>query len=208
MFKRKTNLDRRTRKGETSYYAEIATWLKDYVNAALRAFGNYLVDAEVCHPGYLSEGIARLMIKNKIKSAELQRKIALTKELKVDIILLIYDVTSEKSEIVICEVKKKDGLSLMDCSQLLGYCISADFNFGLLINVDGGLTDTFRDILTQNMTLTHVVQIVNGEKKTRKIAFLTWESKTRRGIFLPNGYSKNLREFSQEISNCLKQNKS
>ncbi|MEM3766086.1 MAG: hypothetical protein QXU46_03555 [Candidatus Bathyarchaeia archaeon] len=205
MPKRKTILDRNTSKSETLYYTEIATWLKNYVNAALRRLGDYLVDAEVCHPGHLSEGIAKLMVRNNIKAAELKRKIAFTRELKTDIILLIYDVTSQKGEIVVCEVKKKKGLSLMDCSQLLGYCISADVNFGLLINVDGGLTDTFREILTQNTTLTHVIQTVNDEKKIRKIAFLTWESKTRRAIFLPNGYFKNLREFSQEISNCLKQ---
>lgn len=207
MLKRKTDLGRSASRDETLYYAEIATWLNYYMNSALKELGNYLIDAEVCHPKYLSEGIAKLLKRNNIKSAELQRIIALTKELKVDIILLIYDLTSGKSEIVICEVKKKKGLSLMDCSQLLGYCISADINFGLLINVDGGLTDTFREILTQNTTLTHVVQIVNGKKKTRKMAFLTWESKTGRAIFLPNGYFKNLREFSQEVSNCLKQDK-
>jgi len=205
MFKRKINLDKKTRKGERTYYNEIATWLKDHVSATLKDLGNYLVDVEVCYPKDLSEGIERLIRRNKISSAELQRKIDFTKELKVDIILLIYDVASERSEIVICEVKRKEGLSLKDCSQLLGYCISADCNLGLLINVDGGLTDTFRNILAQNTTLTHIVQMVNDEKKIRKMAFLTWESKTKRGIFLPNGFIKNLREFSQDIVNCLKQ---
>jgi hypothetical protein len=204
MLKRKTNLNKRKCKGETAYYVEIAAWLKDRVNAAIREFGNYLVDAEICHPGYLSDGIARMIKRNKIESEELQRKIALAKELKVDLILLVYDLTSNKSEIVICEVKKKSGVSLMDCSQLLGYCICADFNFGLLINVDGGLTNTFREILIQNMSLTNVAQIVDGKEKTRKMALLTWESRIRRGIFLPNGYIKNLKEFSREIANHLK----
>jgi hypothetical protein len=205
MFRRTANLDKKTHKGEKLYYNEIATWLKDYVSATLKDLGNYLVDVEVCYPKDLSEGIARLIRRNKISTTELQRKIALTKELKVDIIVLIFDASSGRSEIVICEVKKKKGLSLMDFSQLLGYCISADFNLGLLINVDGGLTDTFRSILAQNATLTHIVQIVNDEKKKRKMAFLTWESKTRHAIFLPNGFIKSLREFSQEIINYLKQ---
>lgn len=206
MLKRETYIERKKRK-EISYYNEIAAWLREYTSSALKELGNYLVDVQICHPAYLSEGIKKLILRNEIKSEELQRKIALTKELKIDVVLLIYDIQSGKSEIVICEIKRKSGLSLMDYSQLLGYCISADINFGLLINVDGGLTDTFRGILTQNPTLTNVVQIINNEKKTRRIAFLTWESKTRRGIFLPNGSIKNLREFSLSISHCIKQNK-
>jgi hypothetical protein len=190
--------------GERRYYTEISTWLKQYVASTLREFGAYIVDTEVCDLIGLSEGIRRLLKRNKIKSNELQRKIDLTRELMVDVILLVYDRSSLNSEIIICEVKEKRALSLQDCSQLAGYCICADVSFGLLINVDAGISDALRETLGQNAALTHLVQIINQNKRTRMMGILTWESKTRRGLFLPNGYLKSLKALCKEIVDTLK----
>ena len=190
--------------GEKKYYSEINAWFKSYLSSNMKQFGSYLVDAEICDPRDLSQGIKSLVTKNKIKSDVLLRKAALTRGLKVDLILFVYDQTSKKSEIIICEVKNKRGLSLHDCSQLAGYCICADVNFGLLVNVDGSISDALREILAQNTALTNISQIVNNRKRIRRIGFLMWESSTKRGVFLPNGYFKSFTSLCKEIAISLR----
>ena len=190
----------RKRVGEKSYYSEIATWLKDYIGSTMQQYGNYIVDTEICATIDLSRGLRKLLRKNKISSDQLLRKADLTRGLKVDILVLVYDRAQLKGEIIISEVKRKRGLSLHDCSQLVGYCICSDTRFGLLINVDGGISDALREILAQNTALTDIIQIVNGRQTIRRIGILTWESKTRRGTFLPNGYLRSLPGLCRKIA--------
>lgn len=188
------------RVSEKHYYNAIARWLRNYIASTMRQYGDYIVDARVCATIDFAHGLRVLLRNNKIKSDDLLRKADLTRGLKVDILVLVYDRLKSRGEIVICEVKSKPGLSLQDCSQLVGYSICSDTQFGLLINVDGGITDALREILAQNTALTNIVQVVNSRKVIRRIGMLTWESKTRRGIFLPNGYVKSLPELCKEMA--------
>ena len=104
-----------------------------------------------------------------------------------DLFWLVWKPDVKKGCLLFVEVKiKKNIPSLSDLSQLIGYCLVTQCEFGLLVNIDGPVSAEW-----ENMTWTHkhlfsLKYLVDEEYSLHRellLGVLKWSSSTRRFDF-------------------------
>ncbi|MDR2266497.1 MAG: hypothetical protein LBE09_02770 [Christensenellaceae bacterium] len=106
--------------------------------------------------GELTSKIEELILEHPEKCGCLHSFCRKTPPLNLDIFGIITD--GYKFEIVILEVKLRENVGLAESSQLLGYTIVSDAKYGLLINIDSGVSRRLTGILTSEMDVSKIVQ--------------------------------------------------
>jgi hypothetical protein len=166
-------------RAESSYYTEICAVLQENISRVLAPLGEYDVRFQVCGTKDMLWGLQKIY--NSLTQAEYipNQRDQFTQDLFVDVI----GSANPKGEIrrstrIICEVKIKT-LTLNDYAQLLGYCVTANVEHGLLISVDHGISSKFDNNLRRNENLksierpniTHKFGILKFRTKGREIEF-------------------------------------
>jgi hypothetical protein len=97
--------------------------------------------------------------------------------LNVDIFAVITD--SEKFELLVLEVKLRKSAGLAQWSQLIGYCMVTDCKYGLLVNIDGGVSDRLIDLLRQNTDVSKIIRLKDNKPIETLLGFMQWNSITK-----------------------------
>lgn len=164
---------------ELEYYEQIASFLKDEMQASLSGLGKFLVEFQPCGNTDLSFGLQQVLRANPIiKDKSLQDKMELTRGLYVDILGIVYSKSKQSSELIICEVKKHN-LTLTDHAQLIGYCIASNIRNGILISLGGRITGGFESILKNNPSLLNI----HRKKIVHRFGICSWSPKSKELLF-------------------------
>jgi hypothetical protein len=166
-------------RAESSYYDEICAVLQESLSRALTPLGQYDVHFQVCGTKDMLWGLQQ--IHNALAQTEYipNQRDQITQDLFVDIVGLACPRDEiQTSTRIICEVKIKT-LTLNDYAQLLGYCVTANAEHGLLISVDHGVSSRFDNNLRRNEslksverpTITHRFGILKYRTKGKEIEF-------------------------------------
>lgn len=166
-------------KTEKSYYDEICAVLQENTSRVLTPLGQYDVRFQKCGTKDMLWGIQQIH-KSLTKTEYIPNQSdQVAQDLFVDIVGSVYPKGEIKKSIrIICEIKLKS-LTLNDYAQLLGYCVTANTEHGLLISVDHGVSSRFDSNLRRNESLksverpnvTHIFGILKFKTKERAMEF-------------------------------------
>ncbi|OPY30634.1 MAG: hypothetical protein A4E31_00297 [Methanomassiliicoccales archaeon PtaU1.Bin030] len=145
---------------ESDTYPGISKTLKSGLAPIMTALGPFSVDFEPCGSVDLYTGLRRIAAREGVSVDSLMPNIELARELKVDIVGNVRNVSTNICVQVICEVKKDDPLRLNHLAQLIGYCIASKVPYGLLIGANSPPTAGFNNVLRGSPHLTEFV--MNG----------------------------------------------
>ena len=125
-------------RNEVSYYNEIMQFVKAQIESNFSAWEKPL--KVYCKTGELRSGLDAIIRENHITTPAILELASSTPPLSLDIFALITD--GVKYELLIIEVKLLKSVGLTQLSQLIGYCIVSNAQYGLLVNVNGGETSS------------------------------------------------------------------
>lgn len=164
------------KKNEVAYYPEITQFIEVQLNSNFRTKG--IKDISIYWKnGELTSNIKELIEQYPEKCSCLQTFCRKTPPLNLDIFGVI--TNGEKFEFVILEVKLRDNVGLAEWSQLLGYTIVSNAKFGLLINIDSGVSSRLTGILTSEIDISKIVRKkANGDVVEQLLGFMQWNSLT------------------------------
>lgn len=172
-------------RNEISYYPEIKQFLKEQIESNFLASNHPL--KVYCKTGELRKGLAEIIQENNITSPSIIQFAASTPPLSLDIFALITD--GEKFELLILEVKLLRSVGLTQLSQLIGYCIVSNSQYGLLVNIDGGVSPRLADLLVNEPDVTHIVRTVQDNRDIEhNLGVMVWDSDTQNLTY--NGYGR------------------
>lgn len=181
---------------EVGYYEQIASYLKDEMQALLLTLGHFVIDFQSCGNTDLSSGLKEILRTNpSIEDEKLPEKIELTRGLHIDILGIIYWRSKMLSELLICEVKNHD-LMLTDHAQLIGYCVASNVRYGLLISIDGRITGGFESILKNNPSLLNI----DRERIKHRFGICSWNPRLNELFFDEIGAFNSLEALSRDIA--------
>lgn len=168
---------------EVSYYPELASSLEDAVRANisdadinvkalfLPTYGNNIRD-------YLQKYIDSN--KNNVSNSLIDFAKSVPK-VRTDIILLFDNPVTDKFTIVIVEVKLLNSAGLSEFSQLIGYNLVTKIEYGILVNVGGGISSDLNSILLTDADITKIERIISTPpyKQMHKIGVMSYNSTTK-----------------------------
>ncbi len=123
--------------------------------------------------------------------------------LHLDIFILIENLQTQKFHLIIIEVKKVSNLGLTDLSQLIGYCIVANVNYGLLINVDKRISREFASILIKTPSLAQIERIHNQKHLLLGLGVMTYNHQTRQIEVSEYGHFRAISQLAKDIETKL-----
>lgn len=185
-------------KKEIDYYPEIATTLTNEISHSITDLGNFIVDFQACGNIDLAKGLELIAQRQELPISFCGISVEMVRELFVDITGCIYSNNSEKSALIICELKKKP-LSLTDFAQLIGYCYTSSVPCGLLISIDNRISTSFEKILRNNP---HLLNFKLSNKKFR-IGICWWNSSSGELCFDQIGNISSITDLSRFIAHQL-----
>lgn len=80
-------------------------------------------------------------------------------KLRTDIVLLFDNPKTNKFKLVIVEVKLVSSAGLSELSQLIGYSLVTKIEYGLLVNIDGGISSELKDILLTDIDISQIQRL-------------------------------------------------
>lgn len=186
-------------RAESSYYNEICEYLQENVSRALEPFGRYEVCFQKCGTKDMLWGVKQTLKTLPKSDYQIGMREQMTQDLFVDIAgLICKENNPQASSFVICEVKLNT-LTLTDYAQLLGYCVTANVEHGLLIAVDNGISSRFDSILRHNENLKYVKR----PHLTHKFGILKWKSRYKEMQYNEIGYYRSLHIFARALANSI-----
>ncbi len=190
------NTDIRT---ESSYYDEISAYLQSKVAHVLTPLGCYEVRFQKCGTKDMLWGLRRIHKSLSQSDYLLNERDQMSQDLFVDIVgLVCREKEIQKNTRIICEVKLKT-LTLNDYAQLLGYCVTANAEHGLLIAVDNGVSSRFDSILRHNEGLKYVER----PHLTHKFGILKWDSHGKEAQCTEIGYYKSWHILARALARSV-----
>jgi hypothetical protein len=169
---------------ESSYYDEICAVLQENMSRVLTPLGEYNVHFQKCGTKDMLWGLQQ--IHKSITQTEYipNQRDQFTQDLFVDIVgSECPEGEIKRSTRIICEIKIKT-LTLNDYAQLLGYCVTANVEHGLLISVDQGVSSRFDSNLRRNENL----KSVERPNVTHKFGILKFRTRGKEIEFNEIGY--------------------
>jgi len=162
------------KRNEVSYYPEIMDFIKNQIESNFKASKNPL--KVYCKTGELKKGLAEIISENGITTPSIVSFANSTPPLSLDIFALITDGTDY--EVLIVEVKLLDNVGLAQLSQLIGYCIVSNAQYGLLINVNGGESPRLVDLLSNEPDVTYIRRMLAYGSRLieHNLGVMEWDS--------------------------------
>lgn len=163
-----------TKRNEVSYYPEIMEFIKNQIESNFKASKNPL--KVYCKTGELKKGLAEIISENSITTPSIVSFANSTPPLSLDIFALITDGIDY--ELLIVEVKLLENVGLGQLSQLIGYCIVSNAQYGLLINVNGGESQRLLDLLTNEPDVTYIRRMLAYDSRLveHNLGVMEWDS--------------------------------
>jgi len=183
-------------RNEVSFYPEIMQFLKEQIESNFRASAKPL--RVYCQTGELKKGLADIIRDNNITTPSIVNFASNTPPLSLDIFALITD--GEKYELLIVEVKQVRSTGLAHLSQLIGYCIVSNAQYGLLINVDGRESPRLTDLIMNEPDLTHIVRVRPNGNVESSLGVMEWDSHTHNITYSGYGGIRTLSELCRKLA--------
>lgn len=187
-------------RNEVSFYPEIMAYVKEIIESNFRAAKNPL--RVYCKSGELRKGLHQIISENEIKTKSIIDFAASTPPLSLDIFALITD--GEKYELLIMEIKLVKAMGLSELSQLIGYCIVSNAQYGLLINVDNGVSPRLQDLLVNEKNVTDIVRNVQTRNMMSTIehclGVMEWDSVTKSLNYTGHGKIRTMSELCKMLA--------
>jgi len=162
------------KRNEVSYYPEIMDFIKNQIESNFKASKNPL--KVYCKTGELKKGLAEIIAENGITTPSIVNFANSTPPLSLDIFALITDGVDY--ELLIIEVKLLENVGLSQLSQLIGYCIVSNAQYGLLINVNGGESPRLVDLLSNEPDVTYIRRMLayGSRLVEHNLGVMEWDS--------------------------------
>lgn len=186
-------------RNEVSYYPEIMNFIKEQIESNITASGRRL--KVYCKTGELRKGLEEIIHENDITSPAIIKFAQSTPPLSLDIFGLITD--GEKYQLLIMEIKLLSSVGLTQLSQLIGYCIVSNAQYGLLINVNGGESPRLTNLLMNDSDLTYIVRdLVSGNRRVEhKLGVMEWDSESQNIRYTGIGKVRTISELFSFLDN-------
>ena len=184
-------------RNEISYYDEIMQFIKEQIESNFTAWERPL--KVYCKTGELRHGLQEIVAENKITTPSILKFASSTPPLSLDIFALITD--GIKYELLIVEVKLLKSVGLTQLSQLIGYCIVSNAQYGLLINVDGGESPRLTDLIMNEPDLMHIVRHLDSKNINveHNLGVLEWVSDTLNLTYTGYGSVRTISELCKKL---------
>ena len=101
----------------------------------------------------------------------------------------------------ILEIKRGKTVGLKEWSQLVGYCLVSGAKYGLLVNINNGVSKPLFDILSTQKQLSRIETKVKEKTCTHHLGCMCWDSLTRDFEYCNLGFIKSLSNLSQLLEN-------
>ena len=167
--------DSATRK-EIEYYQEISMRLVDIFKANLPKDQSIIISSLI---GDIHSGLNTLIANGYDVGDKLREYSKEIYHLRLDITLLLENKRNGKFDLVIFEIKKVKSLGLSEFSQLIGYCLVSKIKFGILINIDNGLSSDFSSILESDRDITEIKRIIDNKIFEHDFGVIFYNSSTK-----------------------------
>ena len=187
----------RSDRNEVSYYDEIMAFLKEQIESNFAAWEKPL--KVYCKTGELQKGLKEIIRENKILAPAIIDFASSTPPLSLDIFALITD--GIKYELLIVEVKLMRVVGLTQLSQLIGYCIVSNAQYGLLVNVNGGESPRLTNLIMNEPDLMYIVRSLNSKKTTieHNLGVMEWNSETQNLMYTGFGAVRTISELCKKL---------
>ncbi len=187
----------RNSRNEVSYYPEIMSFLKEQIESNFNAYEKPL--KVFCKTGELRSGLQEIIRENDITTQSILQFAASTPPLSLDIFALI--TNGEKYELLILEVKLLNSVGLTQLSQLIGYCIVSNAQYGLLVNVNGGESPRLTNLIMSEPDVTHIVRNLNNNTIVEhNLGVMEWDSDTQNLNYTGYGKIRTISELCRELA--------
>ncbi len=180
---------------EVSYYPEIMQFLKEQIESNFTAWARPL--KVYCKTGELRNGLQNIIRENQITSPAILQFASTTPPLSLDLFALITD--GFQYELLIVEVKLMKSVGLTQLSQLIGYCIVSNAQYGLLININGRESPRLTELLTSRPDILHIVRDVNGAGVIHNLGVMEWDSETQNLLYTACGSLRTISELCKKL---------
>ena len=185
------------KRNEISYYGEIMAFIKEQIESNFSAWEKPL--KVYCKTGELQKGLREIVRENSITTPSIIKFADSTPPLSLDIFALITDGT--KYELLILEVKLLGSVGLTQLSQLIGYCIVSNAQYGLLINVNGGESSRLTNLIMNEPDLMYIVRALTSRNATveHNLGVMEWDSHTQNLTYTGYGAIRTISELCKKI---------
>ncbi len=189
------------KRNEESYYLEIMQFLKEQIESNFLAWSRPL--KVYCKTGELRKGLTAIIRENHITTPSILQFADSTPPLSLDIFALITD--GIRYELLIIEVKLRDTVGLTQLSQLIGYCIVANAQYGLLVNVNGGESPRLTSLITNEPDLMHIVRPLETRQTTveHNLGVMEWDSDTQNMTYTACGAIRSISELCKKLEQAF-----
>ena len=184
-------------RNEVSYYNEIMQFVKAQIESNFSAWEKPL--KVYCKTGELRSGLDAIIRENHITPPAILEFASSTPPLSLDIYALITD--GVKYELLIIEVKLLKSVGLTQLSQLIGYCIVSNAQYGLLVNVNGGESPRLTNLITNEPDLMHFVRTLEKRQANieNNLGVMEWDSETQNMTYTACGAIRTLSELCKKL---------
>lgn len=192
---------------EVAYYPELALCLEEIIRANLtndditvRCF--YLPNdghnIRSYLEGYLSDS-------NHLASRALQEFALDVPKIRTDLAILVDNPVTNKFKIILVEAKLLGSAGLTELSQLIGYCLVTKVTYGILVNINGGVSNELAHILTTDEDVMKIERklAVEDQSITHKIGVMTYHPQTRNLSYIPTSAINSLPQVIEEIESSI-----
>lgn len=189
-------------RNEVTYYDEIMLFLKEQIESNFTAWEKPL--KVYCKTGELRKGLQEIVTENTITTPAILQFAASTPPLSLDIFALITD--GVKYELLIIEVKLLKSVGLSQLSQLIGYCIVSNAQYGLLINVNGGESPRLINLISNEPDVTFIrrMHAYGGSLVEHNLGVMEWDSATQNMYYTGYGRVKTISALCKHLAEKFK----
>ena len=185
-------------RNEESYYDEIMAFVKSQIESNFLSAKRPL--KVYCKKGELRKGLEAIVRENEISTRSIIDFLNRTPPLSLDIFALITD--GVRYQLLIIEVKDLKAVGLQQFSQLIGYSIVSRAQYGLLVNVDGGVSPRLTELIHTDVDLMTIDQVLSsGERAQHHYGVMEWDSLTHNLTYTEFGAIGSIRKLCSQLSN-------
>lgn len=189
-------------KYEEEYYQEIARDFIKYLSANLENSEKYTIKPLI---GEVGSALKTLICNGYQASDSLQKFSREVHQLHLDISILIENNENHLFELIVIEVKRVKRIGLSELSQLIGYSLVSKSKFGMLVNINEGISENFRIILDSDKDLTDIRRILDDGEIHHEFGVMKYNSITNRFEYENVGSLRSIPDLAKKIEVALKE---
>ncbi len=191
---------------EVAYYPEIAVALEREITANLNGSAiNVKVAYLPTYGSQLRQFLAAYIEQATETSAALQVFARDVPKIRTDLAIILDNPSKNAFEIVIVEAKLVSSAGLSELSQLIGYSLVSKTKYGLLLNINSGISNDLSMILETDADIVNIDRrLVNSdESSVHKFGVVKYSSETKQISNFPTRSVRSLATMIEEIEDRI-----